>query len=47
MPVVMEIGELVVPLGYYAQRVLEESNDNQKSTDCGQVPIASISACAS
>ena len=47
MPVVVEICELVVPLGQYAQRVFEESNDNQKSTDGGQVPVGSISARAS
>lgn len=43
MPVVVEVGELVAPLGHYAQRILEEGNDNQESTNCGQITGYSVS----
>jgi hypothetical protein len=31
--VVVKICELIAPLGYYAQRILKESNDNQEAAN--------------
>jgi hypothetical protein len=39
VPVVVEICELVVPLCQYAQRVFEESDDDQEAADCWQISI--------
>ena len=39
MSVVVEIGELVSPLCYYAQRVFEEGHHNQESANCWYVSV--------
>lgn len=47
MSVVVEICKLVVPLCDYAQRIFEESDDNQEATNCWEVPIrTAVSACS-
>ncbi len=35
--VVMEVEKLVVPLCYYSQRILDEGDDDEEATDCGEV----------
>jgi len=37
--VVVQVRELVTPLCYNAQRVLEESDDDQKATNCRKVTV--------
>jgi hypothetical protein len=37
--VVVEIGELVAPLCYYAQRVFEEGHNDQESANCWYVSV--------
>lgn len=37
--VVVEVCELVTPLGQNAQRILEESNNDQEAADSWEVPI--------
>lgn len=39
VPVVVEVGELVTPLGYYSKRIFEESDDNQEASNCGQIAV--------
>ena len=33
MSVVVKVCELIAPLSYYAQRILEESNDDQEAAN--------------
>jgi hypothetical protein len=37
--VVLEVGELVTPLCQDAQRILEESDNDEETADCGEVPV--------
>jgi hypothetical protein len=39
MSVVVEVGELIAPLSNYAERVLNEGNDDQEASHCGQIPV--------
>ena len=41
--VVVQIRELVAPLCYYAERILEKGNNNQKTSNCRKVPVQDIS----
>jgi hypothetical protein len=37
--VVVEVCELIAPLGQNAQRILEKSDNDQEAADCWKVPI--------
>lgn len=37
--IVVQVENLVAPLCYYAQRILEERHDDEKPADCGHVPV--------
>lgn len=39
MTVVVKIQQLVVPLGYYSERILDEGYDNQKAANGREVPV--------
>jgi hypothetical protein len=39
MSVVVQVRELVAPLCYYAERILNEGDDDQEASNCGQVPV--------
>ena len=39
MSVVVQVGELVAPLCYYAERILNEGDNDQEASNCGQIPI--------
>lgn len=37
--IVVQVEDLVAPLCYYAQRILEERHDDEESADCGHVSV--------
>lgn len=37
--IVVKVENLVAPLCYYAQRILEERHDDEETADCGHVPV--------
>ena len=37
--IVVQVEDLVAPLCYYAQSILEERHDDEESADCGHVPV--------
>lgn len=39
MTVVVKIQQLVVPLGHYSERILDEGYDNQKAANGREVPV--------
>jgi hypothetical protein len=41
--VIVKVCELVAPLRYYAQRILEESDNNQEAANCWEVAIRGFS----
>jgi len=39
MAIIMEVEQLVAPLCYYSDGVLDKSDDDEKTTDGGEVTI--------
>lgn len=37
--IVVQVEDLVAPLCYYAQSILEERHNDEESADCGHVPV--------
>lgn len=46
MAVVVEVGELVGPLCYYSERILDKGDDDEEATDRGEVAATQLSDVA-